>query len=99
MKTAFIIFVLICLGLVFYPEYEDYMDQRHIAQIQWDITVGGDGVYTSKDGKYELTVVHPYPATIGHKGDETGFLIFSYMGGYNYISHPNPVLMQTFKKR
>ena len=32
MKTAFIIFVLICLVLVFYPEYEDYMDQRHITQ-------------------------------------------------------------------
>lgn len=79
--------------------YKDHRDIKKIESIQWDITTGGDGMYTSKDGQYQLYVRHPYPESIGSSGDSDGDLIFYYLGGSNYISNPPFETMQIFKKR
>lgn len=77
----------------------DWKDIKEIEKIQWDITVGGDGLYTSKDGKYQLLVTHPYPEKIGSEADPDGYFIFYYYGGSNFINNPPAATLQTFAKR
>lgn len=96
----FVSFALLLIGGPgIYWSWQDYRDIKLIESIQWDITVGGDGLYTSKDGNYKLLVGHPTLPSIGDSGDPDGYLEFRYYGGSNFISHPPKETMQIFAKR